>query len=62
MNAKLLAKARARAMPEVKALVKKHGRVAVASCLARLAEAERGAKQLANMKREVAALEKRLST
>jgi hypothetical protein len=61
VNAKALAAARTKAMPEVKALATKYGRVVIASCLTRLAEAEKGAKKLEAMKREVAALEKRLS-
>jgi hypothetical protein len=61
MNTKELAKRRAAAMPEVKALVKKFGRQVIASCLTRIREAEKGTKKLEAMKREVAALEKRLA-
>lgn len=61
MNTKELSKQRAAAMPEVKALVKKYGRRVVGSCLTRIREAEKANKKLDAMKREVAALEKRLA-
>lgn len=48
------------AMPEVKRLVKRFGRVAVANCLGKIAASERAAKKVAAMKRELAALESKL--
>jgi len=50
----------AAAMPQVKRLVRRFGRVAVANCVNRLAAWERENNKLTKMKREVAALETRL--
>lgn len=52
--------AAAAAMPEVKRLVKKFGRVAVANCMGKIVASERAAKKVAAMKRELAALESKL--
>ena len=52
--------AREAAMPEVKKLVKKHGRQAVQSCLNSLKDYERTLKQLESAKKEVAMLEKKI--
>lgn len=48
------------AMPEVKRLVKKFGRSVVSGCLARIRDYEKSQKRLADLKREMAQLEKRL--
>lgn len=54
--------AAAAALPEVKRLVKRFGRMAVASCLARIKAFEKEAARLAALRKEVAALEKRIKT
>ena len=50
----------AAAMPEVKKLVKRFGRMAVNNCLGKISAWEREAKKLAKMRSEVAQLERRL--
>lgn len=52
--------ARAAAMPEVKRLVRKVGRSAIANCLSKLRDHEKGVERLNALKRELAQLEKRL--
>lgn len=59
-NARTAAQQKAEtAMPEVKRLVKKYGRAAVARCLNNLKEHEKGLSRLKKLKQEVAALERR---
>lgn len=48
------------AMPDVKAAVAKHGRTVVSACLQRLKLHDKQARLLAELKSEVAALEKQL--
>jgi hypothetical protein len=48
------------AMPEVKRIVKKFGRVAVSNCMGKIVASERATKKVAVMKRELAALESKL--
>lgn len=48
------------AMPEVKRIVKKFGRVAVSNCMGKIIASERAAKKVAAMKRELATLESKL--
>jgi hypothetical protein len=48
------------AMPEVKRLVKKFGRTAVGNCLNKLKAHEKELGRLADLKAEIAALEKQL--
>ncbi|MGE0278427.1 MAG: hypothetical protein AB7R40_23775 [Nitrospiraceae bacterium] len=50
----------ATAMPEVKKLVAKYGRVAVANCLNKIKARDKEANKLAAMKREVEKLERAL--
>jgi N-methylhydantoinase B/oxoprolinase/acetone carboxylase alpha subunit len=52
--------ANARAMPEVKKLVKKFGRTAVSSCMTKIIAAEKATKKLVAMKRAVAEFESKL--
>ena len=56
-----LERGRSRAMPEVKRLVKKHGGTVVLWCISQLREYERKVKQLAELKREAAKLEREIS-
>lgn len=51
---------RSKAMPEVKKLVKKHGRKIVNWCINQLREYEKKVKQLAELKKEAEELEKEL--
>lgn len=48
------------AMPEVRALCKKHGRSIVRSCIERIYQFEKKAAQVEKLKAEAEALEKRL--
>ena len=50
----------AAAMPEVRRLVKKFGRLAVGNCLGKIKARDKEAAKLAALKREVAQLEKGL--
>ena len=50
----------AAAMPEVKKLVKRFGRLAVGNCLGKIAAWEREANKLAEMRHEVAQLARKL--
>jgi len=50
-----------RAMPEVKKLVRRFGRTAVANCVAKLGEFEREHKKLEQMKAAVKTMERRLA-
>lgn len=50
----------ASAMPEVKALVKKFGRAAVANCLTKIREYDREVGRLEKLKREIAEREAKL--
>lgn len=52
---------RGKAMPEVKKLVKKHGRTIVIWCINQLREYEKKVKQLAELKKEAEKLEKEIS-
>lgn len=52
---------RAKAMPEVKKLVKKHGRTIVIWCINQLREYEKKIKQLVELKKEADKLEKEIS-
>ena len=52
--------ARSAAMPEVKRLVKKHGRAAVAWCVGNLRKHDQVLKKVALLRREAADLEKNL--
>lgn len=52
--------AAASAMPEVKKLVKRFGRVAVANCMGKIAASERAARKVAVMRRELRELESKL--
>lgn len=52
--------AAARAMPEVKRLIKKHGRAAVGNCLAKIRDVEKQATKIATMQREIAVLRRKL--
>lgn len=49
------------AMPEVKRLVRKYGRTAIANCLNKLREYEKQSARLQGLKKEVAKLEKDLA-
>lgn len=49
------------AMPDVKKLVRRHGRAAVSNCLTKIYAAERAARKVAVMRKELVELEKRLS-
>jgi hypothetical protein len=51
---------RAAAMPDVKRLVKKHGRRAVGACLQHIASYEKEVSKLAALKKEIAAREAKL--
>lgn len=48
------------AMPEVKRLVARFGRTVISGCLKRITELEKERSRLAELKAEVAALEKRV--
>lgn len=48
------------AMPEVKRIVKKFGRVAVSNCIGKIIASERAAAKVAAMKKELAVLESKL--
>lgn len=50
----------ASAMPDVKRLVKKYGRKAVANCLTKIREYDKELSKLAALKKEIAAREARL--
>ena len=50
----------AAAMPDVKRLVKKYGRLAVGNCIAKIRARDKEAAKLAALKREVANLERGL--
>ena len=50
----------ARAMPDVRRLVKKYGRLAVGNCLAKIKARDHQAERLAILRREVATMEKAL--
>lgn len=50
----------AAAMPEVRALCEKHGRSVVMSCVTRIAQYEKIAAKAETLRRQAAALEKRL--
>jgi len=50
----------AAAMPDVRRLVKKHGRLAVGNCLAKIKARDKQAERLAELKRDVAAMERSL--
>lgn len=50
----------ASAMPDVKRLVKKYGRKAVANCLAKIRDYDRELSKLADLKKEIAAREAKL--
>jgi hypothetical protein len=54
--------AAAAALPEVKRLVKRFGRMAVANCLAKIRAFEKEAARLGALRKEVAALERRIRT
>lgn len=56
-----LAKVRGEAMPEVKSLIKKHGRTVVGWCMGQLRDYEKKVKQLEKIKAEAAKLEKEIS-
>jgi hypothetical protein len=61
LNTNELRRARAaKAMPEVKAIVKRFGRMAVANCLNKIRERDKGAERLAALKKQVTELERRL--
>lgn len=47
-------------MPEVKRLVQKHGRMAVANCLGKIKARDKEAERLSALKKQVAELEKGL--
>jgi hypothetical protein len=49
------------AMPEVRALCEKHGRPIVMSCVTRIAQYEKIAAKAESLRRQAAALEKRLA-
>jgi hypothetical protein len=53
-------KAREAAMPEVKKLVRKHGRSTISACLQQLRDYEKKLRQLETARSEVAALESQL--
>ena len=62
LNARDLARANAAAaMPDVRALLKKHGRRAVSACLGKIAVFEKEKRKLDALKKEVSALEKRVT-
>lgn len=48
-------------MPEVKKIVKKHGRTVVVWCINQLREYEKKVRQLEQLKKEAAKLEKEIS-
>ena len=50
----------ARAMPDVRRLVKRYGRLAVGNCLAKIKERDKQAERLAALRRDVAAMERAL--
>ena len=50
----------ARAMPDVRRLVRKYGRIAVGNCLAKIKARDRQAEKLAALRRDVAAMEREL--
>lgn len=52
--------AAAAAMPDVKRMVKKYGRAAVANCLHKIADFDKEVSKLAALKKEIAAREARL--
>lgn len=52
--------AAAEAMPDVKKMVQKFGRIAVSSCMTKIIAAEKASRKLAAMKREVAEFESKL--
>ncbi len=49
-----------RAMPDTKKLVKKYGRTAIQNCLLKLRDYEKSVEKLAELKNEVASLERKL--
>ncbi len=62
LNRQEEARARSKAaMPEVKRLVVKFGRTAINNCLIKLREYEKSTKKLADLKKEVEILEKRIT-
>ncbi len=52
--------ARAAAKPEVMRLVKKYGRATISNIITNVREKEKAAKKVADLKREIADLEKRI--
>lgn len=50
----------ASAMPDVKTVVKKYGRKAVANCLSKIRAYDKEARRLESLKKDVAALEAKL--
>lgn len=50
----------ASAMPDVKALVKKYGRKAVANCVAKIRDYDKEVARLAELKKDIAAREAKL--
>ena len=50
----------ASAMPDVKRLVKRYGRLAVGNCLAKIKARDQQAEKLATLRREVATMQKAL--
>ena len=52
--------AAAKAMPEVKRMIKRFGRAAVGNCLAKIRDVEKQATKIATMKKEIAALRQKL--
>lgn len=50
----------ARAMPDVRRLVKRYGRLAVGNCLAKIKERDKHAERLAVLRREVRTMERAL--
>ena len=48
----------AKAMPDVRRLVKRYGRLAVGNCLAKIKDRDRQAERLAALRRDVAAMER----